>query len=165
MTLPSRHSIRNSSTDGLRRPSSRQYWISARLLFHWYLNVRSQTMGPHQQLVLPRRCCLLADVIYLYRAHLVTPHDTVNAPNSLIVGLMLAHADSMLLNQCWFIDGTPSTTTAQHRPNIGSMHRVCWVGECSYKCPPRQTRQCRCRCLYRDIHETAKRKLNCWILC
>ena len=31
------------------------------------------------------------------------------------------------LNQCWSSVGPPSTTSAQHWTNIGSMYRVCWV--------------------------------------
>ena len=30
------------------------------------------------------------------------------------------------LNQCCAGDGLPSTTLAQHQPNIGSMSYICW---------------------------------------
>ena len=31
------------------------------------------------------------------------------------------------LKQCWFNVEPPSTTSAQHQPNISSKSRVCWV--------------------------------------
>ena len=42
-----------------------------------------------------------------------------------IVGTMPSKHD--ISTQCWTNTGPPATTLAQHRSNIGSMSRACWV--------------------------------------
>ena len=111
-----------------RDVTGRRTWTAGRVIFHRLLGPRVY-LGAARSLppglrhrpggIRPRNSRQMSRIWFLHRT--VLSWGSFTTPR-----LFSRPSKHKTFNQCWFNVGPPSTTTAQHWTNIGSMSRVCW---------------------------------------